>query len=306
MIKKVVLDTDLGSDADDVGALALANLFHNRHIIDLLAVTYTTSSLYGPLAVSAVNTFYGNKDIPIGLYHGPDFLKEEIKDNYPTPVVEHFPHKNLDEMLDAVKLLRKILSENKDVTLIFIGQLLNLHNLMLSNGDEISHLSGLELINQSVKEIYIMGGLFPEITGIECENKGDEYNLLTAKDASYYVFKHLTVPTKIVDGTLGAEVVTGAKGVEKFGDKNVVSYAYARYIYRNPDGSRFSWDPITVYRACIQDDLFKEVGPGTVTLSEPCRTTYKDDPNGNFYIVKANKDYQEIANRIDEWLCEER
>ena len=38
MIKNLILDTDLGSDVDDVGAVALANIFHNHHLINLLEI----------------------------------------------------------------------------------------------------------------------------------------------------------------------------------------------------------------------------------------------------------------------------
>ena len=35
MKEKLFIDTDLGGDCDDVGALALANIFKNKGLIDM-------------------------------------------------------------------------------------------------------------------------------------------------------------------------------------------------------------------------------------------------------------------------------
>lgn len=298
MIKKVILDTDLGSDVDDVGAVALANIFHNQKQIELLAVTHTTSGLYGPLVMEAVNQFYGNENIPVGVHKGREFFKEELENNYPIPTSRAFPHKHasVDEMPDAVEVLREALKNNDHVTMIFVGQLLNLANLMKSEGGE-------DLINQKVDAIYIMGGGFSEVTGSPGFDQ-PEYNLCTALEESIYVIRRLKVKTVFIDGTIGLKVLTGARICQKYGDSHIVSYAYSHYIYREKDGSRFSWDPITVYQGCMQDDYFNEVGPGIVTIDDKGNTSFKKDDKGNFYVVTANKSFEEIEQRLETLLTE--
>ena len=304
-MRKVILDTDLGSDVDDVGAVALANIFHNKKLIELLCVTHTTSGLYGPLVCEAINEFYSNKDIPVGVYKGKEFMKKELDNNYPIPTSKAFPHKHqsVEEMPEATKLLRKTLENNEHITMIFIGQLINLANLMKSKGDEISSLSGEELINKKVDAIYIMGGGFSDITGLPGSGQ-PEYNLLTALEESTYVINRLKVKTVFIDGTIGLKVLTGAKLCAKYGDNHIVSYAYSRYIYREKDGSRFSWDPITVYQGCIQDDLFEEVGPGIVTFDKEGNSAFKYGKNGNFFVVRANKSFEIIQNKLETLLLE--
>ena len=305
MIKNVILDTDLGSDVDDVGAVALANILHNKKIINLLCVTHTTSGLYGPLVCEAINQFYHNDDIPVGVHKGKEFLKEELEDNYPIPTSKAFPHKhqNVDDMPDAVRMLRENLANHDHVTLIFVGPLMNLGNLMKSEPDNISPLNGEELINQKVDAIYIMGGGFPDVTGLP-KFDWPEYNLAMALEESIYSIRRLKVKTVFVDGTIGQEVLTGAKVWKKYGDSNIVGYAYSRYIYRNDDNSRFSWDPMTVYVACIKDNLFKEVGPGIVNIDEKGYTTFKEEKNGNFFVIDKNKSYQKIQDVLDDLLME--
>jgi hypothetical protein len=50
--KPVIIDTDIFSDVDDIGALAVANTLHKCGIVDLRAVVINTPSEYGVLAAS--------------------------------------------------------------------------------------------------------------------------------------------------------------------------------------------------------------------------------------------------------------
>ena len=65
-----------------------------------------------------------------------------------------YPHLlSTDEAPDAVKLYRKILSQQEDtaVTIISVGFLTNLGNLIMSEPDELSPLTGKKLIEKKVK-----------------------------------------------------------------------------------------------------------------------------------------------------------
>lgn len=63
--KPIIIDTDIYSDVDDVGSLTVANVLHNYGLADLRGVAINTGSKYGALTVSALNTYFGNGDIPI-------------------------------------------------------------------------------------------------------------------------------------------------------------------------------------------------------------------------------------------------
>src|SRR5262245_30909216 len=64
---RIIFDTDMGNDVDDVMALALLHALQSRGECRLLAVTLTKNDpLAGPF-VDAINTFYGRGDIPIGV-----------------------------------------------------------------------------------------------------------------------------------------------------------------------------------------------------------------------------------------------
>ena len=50
--KPIIIDTDVFSDVDDIGAIAVANTLHSCGMVDLRAVIINTPSEYGALAVS--------------------------------------------------------------------------------------------------------------------------------------------------------------------------------------------------------------------------------------------------------------
>ena len=94
-VKRIFVDTDLGSDCDDGGALALLHALAGLGLCDIIGITYCISCESGPAAIDAINRYYGRQDIPIGsLQMGgypanskhpfTDVIKEEYKNSYPT------------------------------------------------------------------------------------------------------------------------------------------------------------------------------------------------------------------------------
>lgn len=87
----IIIDTDLFSDVDDVGALTIANVLHNCGLADLRGIVINTPSQYGALAASvseyirshenqcqrgisltilclqSLSTYFGN-DVPIAAF----------------------------------------------------------------------------------------------------------------------------------------------------------------------------------------------------------------------------------------------
>jgi hypothetical protein len=62
--KPIIIDTDIFSDVDDIGAIAVANTLHNCSIVDLRAVIINTPSEYGALAASVSTLFSTMKEAP--------------------------------------------------------------------------------------------------------------------------------------------------------------------------------------------------------------------------------------------------
>ena len=67
---KMIIDTDMGFDVDDVGALCLANALQDQGEVEVLAVLHDTGFKSGIGAVSSINHFYGRDEIPLAVYKG--------------------------------------------------------------------------------------------------------------------------------------------------------------------------------------------------------------------------------------------
>ena len=200
---KIIFDTDFGGDADDLGALAMLHNLQQKGECELLGIASWSTEQYVIPAMDAVNRFYGNSEIAMGIRSKESHFQDW---NYNKPIADGLPYKltNQDVPL-AVDLYRKILSEqdNKSVTIVTVGPLQNIVDLVQSKPDEYSDLNGKELIEKKVKECVIMGGHFPE--GENERNFNGNMPGFTK-----FVLENLTVPVVFSGFEIGAAIKTGA------------------------------------------------------------------------------------------------
>lgn len=217
---KVIFDTDLGGDADDLGALAMLNHFVDRKECDLLAVMCWSTEKYAVEAISAVNTFYGHPDIPVAVRKDPPY---EDSTCYSKAIALKFPHSvNYDNAPEATFLYRKILanSGNKSIKIVAVGPLKNIENLLKSGPDDNSSLTGKELVRKKVREFVIMGGQFPE--------GKDEWNFNgNMPGVTRYVIENIPVPVIFSGFELGNAIKTGAV----FNDLDQHTPLYTGFLY---------------------------------------------------------------------------
>lgn len=199
---KIIFDTDIGDDADDLGALVMLNHFVRRGECQLLAVMSWSHERSSVPAIDAVNRFYGNPDIPIGVRKDPVYVDPK---KYTVPIAEQFPYeRTTEDAPDAIVLYRLILSaqKDKDVTLVTVGPLLNIKRLIESPPDSISNLSGKDLISRKIREVVIMGGHFPAGQG--------EWNFWgNMPGVTKFVLENLDVPVTFSGFEVGQVIRTG-------------------------------------------------------------------------------------------------
>lgn len=200
---KIIFDTDFGGDADDLGALAMLHHLQDNNEIELLAVMSWSTEKNVVAAIDGVNRFYGNPDVPIGVRKDEPTVTEW---NYTGPLAEALPHKKTNETApDATILYREILAQAEDqsIVVVTVGPLANIQYLLKSEADDISGLSGKELVHQKVKEFVIMGGHFPEGEG--------EWNFDGGmKGVTKYVLENLEVPVTFSGFEIGVKIKTAA------------------------------------------------------------------------------------------------
>lgn len=305
MKKVLFIDTDLGGDCDDVGAVALANIFKNNDIIEIAGMTHTTSLPWGPACIEIINKFYNNDSIPIGATSRVNYCVENTN-KFAEKMANAFSHtlKDREKVVDSVKFIRETLSnaEDNSITFVCIGQLNNASDLLDSSPDEISYLSGIELVRQKVKEFVIMGGLFKSdnekimFCGSEYNR---EYNILTDIKSAQNFIKKVPVKTIFSDFKVGYQIHTAKPLLDKKDMKHPVTFAYTLF----QDCPRESWDLLAVWYAALEDEtMFDVSNEGTIIIKDDAETIFDESQRSNHYYLRLNNSIEYIVNRIDNLL----
>ncbi len=217
---KIIFDTDIGSDADDLGALVMLHNFADKGECQLLAVMSWANDEYAVSAIDAVNRYYHHPDIPIGARKDNIYNLDRL---YNKPIADHFEHKlTWKDVPETTALYRKILSKqkDKDVVLVTVGPLLNIKRLIESQPDSISDSNGRELISRKVREVVIMGGHFPAGKG--------EWNFSgNMPGVTRFVLENLDVPVVFSGFEIGQTIRTG----EVFNNIDKNTPLYVGFLY---------------------------------------------------------------------------
>jgi mannan endo-1,4-beta-mannosidase len=254
--EKVIFDTDMGSDCDDAGALALLHAYAGEGKISILGCIYSSGKVpFGAGITEAINVWYGRPDIPVGAYHG-----NEVGDPVDKMLAEKlardtaaFKNKIIynKDATEQTRLNRKLLSAQEDnsVTYITVGHTKGLYELLVSEPDEFSPLTGAELVEKKIKRWVALGALNAR------NEKGHyvkDWNFFFNETARYtaYLTEHFPRPVYFIDG--GAEVYTG-KSLMATPAGNIVRTAYRDWLWnvekKTLADQRPSWDLVTVYYA---------------------------------------------------------
>jgi len=67
-MKRVILDTDLGCDCDDAGAMAVLHNLEKSNLCQILTISSCTSREDAARAIKIINSYYSNSELPIGVY----------------------------------------------------------------------------------------------------------------------------------------------------------------------------------------------------------------------------------------------
>lgn len=292
---RVIFDTDIGNDVDDVLALSMLHALQTRGDCDLLGVTITKpDELAGPF-VDAIDTFYGRPSVPIG------FTRSGLK-NEPSkflPLAEQkdqgklrYPHRLMrsSDAPAATDLLRRILSKEADqsVILIQVGYFSNLAALLDTPADSYSTLGGKDLVRAKVRVLSVMAGAFQTIEG---NRHYLEYNVTQDLPAARKLASGWPTPIVWSGFEIGIAVPYPAVSIER--DFSYVPHhpaAEAYCLYNPPPHERPTWDLTAVLYGVFPDrDYFTLSEPGTVTVETDGFTRFDQKPDGRDRFLILNQ-----------------
>ena len=242
----ILLDTDMATDCDDAGALAVLHALVDSGEAEIRAVVVNNKDAASAGTVAAINAFYGRGDIPLGIYQGETVGIAAGHFAQTLSAESHlYGHKvrSRADVPSATFVYRKTLASLGDGlgVIVSIGHLNNLHDLLLSGPDEHSPLSGLELVRKKVAHVVMMGGDYPA---------GREHNFFArgSDTVTPAVLRAWPTPILFSGYTLGRAVMTGP-GLKTLPDNHPVRRAYALHPGRPLENGRSSWDQTAVLAA---------------------------------------------------------
>ena len=292
---KIILDTDIGPDFDDVGAVAVLHAMSDSGKVEILGIMACNKDSLVVPTIDVLNTYFGRPAIPVG---APKSKGVNIGSNqhWPDSIVTRYPHKirSTNDAPDAVAQYRKILSTQPDgsVTIVSIGFITNLNNLLQSPADQISTLNGTDLVARKVKKLVSMAGWFP---------KGKEYNVYMDSTASKYCFEHWPTPVIFTGFEIGDKVKTGLNLVGSAVRHSPVKDAFRIAMAGSKDdlNGHSSWDQTAVLIAIYGAEPFFTTVKGTIKVNQDGSNTWDENPEGKHCYVKMKMSPDSLAAFIE-------
>ena len=281
----VIVDTDIYSNTDDEGALAVAFGLQLEGAANVLAIGVNTRTSRPQVATNswrcaaAITQFYGFPDVPIG----SDMPDNGTTVNSPDIVgpCAALASPSTPQPTPAVSLYRRTLAAQPDdsVVMVGVGYEENLANLLASPPDAISPLSGSALIAQKVSELVLMGGGYPSRSG--------ENNLIGNPAAAEAVAAGW--PTKVVYSgyEVGYGVFTGHTLSSVHPANSPIRVAYEALVGAGKNNRSF--DITALYHALRPSDpLLTEVGPGTNVVDAFGDNVFTAGTGDEYYLTDPN------------------
>jgi len=309
---QLIIDTDLGFDVDDVGAIAVAHALADQGHVDLVGVVCNTGRDACIVGVDVVNTYYGRGSTPIGSFKGKfgSYTDNGQDWHYVNDIKSKFPHRvnGRDDVPSALDVYRSALTAaaNRSITIASIGELTNLQELLRAEP---------QLVRAKVKRVVYMDGDFNFGCADGTYGPSDECwksaQLVVANMPSPEVEQIFQLHGDNHNGWwVGHDPKCG------YDAHNPVKVAYADMCAHSWGGAcdnygRDSWDPNTVYAAVMGAAGGGKcaIGSGRAcaySVSDDGRSEYRDynDHSKNMFDFSLIGDISAVGNTIETLLCQ--
>lgn len=296
----LIFDTDLGPDYDDVGAMTLMHALADSGQVNILATLSSNKDERVVPCIEVLNTYFKRPNIPVGApkSEGGVSLTSWHKVKWTEALPANYPHKTAktSDAPDAAKVYRQVLSAQPDnsVVICTVGFFTNLKDLLLTEGDEYSSLSGRELVAKKVKRLVSMAAGFPE---------GREFNVYCDTPASQVVFEQW--PTEIVFSgfEIGKAILTGKKVIQMDVEKSPVKEAYSLCLAEGDFEGRMSWDQTAVLVAIKGYGPYYSIERGTVrVVNEKGANDWTPSEQGKHIRLIEKVPATEMATIIENYM----
>ncbi|MPR34209.1 nucleoside hydrolase [Salmonirosea aquatica] len=279
----LILDTDIGPDYDDVGAMAVMHTLADSGQVNILATVASNQSKYIAATLNVLNTYFGRPNIPVGVVRGRG-VNLTAGQKWDSLLVVRYPHKikNNEEAEDALTLYRRTLAAEPDgsVTIVTVGFLTNMADLLISKPDKYSPLNGRDLIMKKVKKLVSMAGRFPE---------GREFNVDRDPVSSKIVFDGWPTPILLSGFEIGQAVHTGLPLTQNSKiQHSPVKDVFSRSIpmSKQDEKGRMSWDQTAVLVAIKRPETYYSLMEGRFVAKDDGSNGWNPAGKGHYRLVE--------------------
>jgi len=291
----LIFDSDMGPDYDDVGAITILHALADKGEVKILATVASTKYEGVAGILNVFNTYFNRPGIPVGVPKG-DALELRDWQHWTDTLLAKYPHKikTNAEAWDAVKLYRKILAAQPDhsVTIVTIGFLTNLSNLLNTQADEYSSLSGKELIKKKVKLLVCMAGKYPS---------GFEFNVMKDAPASQNLYGNWNTPIILSGFEIGEKIKVGLPLIHN----NAIHNDPVKDVFRisipmakEDSLGRKSWDETAVLVAIKCYSNWYTLHKGRMIVADDGSDKWDDNGTGQAYL-EEKVDYHQVQDLIN-------
>lgn len=286
----LIFDTDIGGDIDDAFALALIHRFADRGQCNFLGVTLTTATEAAARYVAAENAAFGRPDLPVGL-----LAQGTTYDSYCTATLEQkledgsaeFPVPDGFKPEEPVALLRRLLANAEDHSVVIaqVGYSTNLAALLDSPADDVSPLTGKELVAKKVRLVSVMGGSFGIGEGLESYAGRCEWNIICDVPAAQKLTNEWPGTIVYSGSEIGERVLMSTVNLLRDYRSHRAKFLHDSYYWwaqKNAPNEGFKHQRPTWDLTSVLFVLRPEEGRDYYTVSEPANITFDDKGSPTF------------------------
>ncbi len=290
---KIILDTDIGSDCDDAGALAVMHKLADKGEVEILGIIFSSNAnKYGAGVCDAINRYYGRTDLPLGQFQ-EDVTIGDPNDSYSRYIAsahDKYGHTVTDSTTESTMVYKQILKSqaDKSITIITIGHPVALYFLLKDQ-------EGKQLVNQKVNRWIAM--THTDTIPVNDWNFGKN-------GTAPFINELIDLwPTQIFFSGAGKDIITGNKKLPDTPDYNPVKKAYKLWGNNALKNGRSSWDQIAVLYAARPE--YFTVEKGTLIQNEAYETYWnpKSKQEKHFRII-PQIEKQQLEEIIEDLMAE--
>lgn len=294
-VPQVILDMDLGSSTDDIICMDLLFGYQAEGRADILGIICDRMGGQNAVVADIYRTFYGRPSLPLGLERNG--VVDPVVFNRYAPLLDTlrdssgslmFPRQLSDgnDAPDGCAVYRQLLAraDNRSVDIISCGFVTTLANLLQSQPDEYSPLSGVELVRQKVKKLYIMCGVF--YTAEE-----PDFNLSQAPAWSKIFFDLWPKETPVLFNPMEVGQDLDYRTEWVLADIGWTDIHPTKQIYlrNSADTGQRMWDVVSLLYLMEDTSLFEVSEPGWVSANPDWTMQFTPDADGRQQYIKPLK-----------------